>query len=208
MELESVTPLDLLPGARTGQQPPSHRDVRQALRMMLILALVAFPAAWFWREVVIGLLYFLGYVYLFLIFPVTAFAILGAIVFAVGWYLPLWPGLMRRAAWQRASSVLAAAVVLHTVWFLFGWVTFHPLCSIKLGMGTTDTGNRALIGKLDPAYADRFQRALAGAWGDAAAQSVLRARWSVDARGNAYLQRHAAKLVGRGCGASRGSECH
>jgi hypothetical protein len=113
---------------------------------MFFFALAALLAAWFWREAAIGLLFFLGYVYLFLSLPVTAFAIIGALFFAAGWYLPLWPSLMRRPAWLRASLVFGVAVILHTGWFLFGWVSFHPLCSIKMGVGTTHTGNRALIG--------------------------------------------------------------
>jgi hypothetical protein len=100
--------------------------------------------------------------------PVTAFAIIGALFFAAGWYLPLWPSLMRRPAWLRASLVFGVAVILHTGWFLFGWVPFHPRCSYDVGVSLFATGRVVLIGDFDPVYADRFEEALAVAWGRAA----------------------------------------
>jgi hypothetical protein len=138
------------------------------VRRVLIIAAVATPfLAVFWFEVLKGVLLYLVYVWAFLNFPVTVFAALASIVFAIGWYLPLWPG----KAWRRASVFLGVVIVLHTGWFLFGWVTFHPLCSIEVGIGGS-TGNRAMMGDLDPYHADLFKRGLAVSWGEAAVQQA------------------------------------
>lgn len=165
-----MIPLDLLPGMSASHHPPDQREVRYGLRILALIALAALPAVYFWHDIFVAAAAFVVYVYLFLNFPVTAFPALAAIAFAVGWYIPLWPRKARLKAWQRASLFLAIVVVLHTGWFLFGWVTFHPLCLIKVGIGGS-TGERALVGELHPAYADRFERALAGMWGQ---DAVLR----------------------------------
>lgn len=151
--------LDLIPGCNGGRRPPDPRRVRRIRLILIVMAVVTLLAAYFWLEVLKGVVLFLLYVWVFLNFPVTAFACVGAIVFAIGWYLPLWPSMSRRKAWQRASTVLAVVVVLHTGWFLFGWVTFHPLCRHKAGVGGTNN-QHTLIGKLEPNHADSFEREL------------------------------------------------
>ena len=154
-----MIPFDILPGSSSSREPPDPRRARRIRRVLIVAAIAALPLAYFWLEVLKGIVLFLLYVWVFLNFPVTAFACVGAIVFAIGWYLPLWPSMARRKAWQRASVVLAIVIILHTGWFLFGWVAFHPLCRHKAGVGGTNS-QHTLIGKLNPVYADRFEREL------------------------------------------------
>ena len=158
-----MIPTHWLSGRSRGRRQSDPIRARMIRRLLIISAIATLPVGFFWHDIFVGILSFLIYVYLFLQFPVTAFAALAAIVFAIGWYLPIWPG----RAWQRASAILVVVIVLHAGWFLYGWVTFHPLCSITAGIGG-DTSQRALMGELDPEYADRFERALRGSWGASA----------------------------------------
>lgn len=162
-----MNPLDVLPGSGTGRRPPDPRCARRIRRLLIIAALATVPLAYFWMEVLQGVVLFLLYVWVFLSFPVTAFACVVAIIFAIGWYLPLWPSMARRKAWQRASIVLAMVIVLHTGWFLFGWVTFHPLCRHEAGVFGMNN-QHTLIGKLEPGYADHFERELIESLGSGA----------------------------------------
>lgn len=158
---------NLLPGISEGRWPPDPSHVR-LIRRLLIVAVVAAPLlVVFWHDVVKGLIFYLFYLWGYFNFPVTAFATVAAIIFAVGWYLPMPLGMARFRAWKRATIVLAVVFVLHTGWFLFGWVTFHPLCSIDVGIGGS-TGQRALMGELDPYRAGLLKRGLAVRWGEAA----------------------------------------
>jgi hypothetical protein len=104
----------------------------------------------------------------FLHTPLGAFGALAAIVFADGWYLRWPPAIGRCRPWRRGAMVLALVAILHTGWFLFGWVPFHPRCSYDVGVSLFATGRVVLIGDFDPVYADRFEEALAVAWGRAA----------------------------------------
>ena len=162
-----MIPINWLPCCNGGRRPPDPKRTRIIRRLLIVSAIAALPAAYFWHDIFVGVLIFLIYVWGFLNFPVTAFAALASIAFAVGWYLPLWPC----KAWRRASVFLAVVIVLHTGWFLFGWVTFYPLCRIEVGIGGS-TGHRAMVGDLDPYHADLFEHGLAARWGEAAVKRV------------------------------------
>ncbi len=157
--------LNLLPGISQGRWPPDPNHVR-LLRRLLIAAVLAVPLlALFGLDVVKGLILYLFYLWAYLNFPVTAFATVAAVVFAVGWYLPLPLGMARLKAWKRATIVLAVIVVLHTGWFLVGWTTFYPTCRHNAGVGGMNN-QHTLVGRLDPAYADHFERELIESLGE------------------------------------------
>ena len=105
---------------------PSPWGGRRRLLRILGLLIVAALVFAFWRDVLFGLLVYLVYTFMFLNYPVGAFASLGAIVFAIGWCLCPWPGRTRRRRWQPAVAVLAVVAILHAGWFVYGWVTFYP----------------------------------------------------------------------------------
>ncbi len=143
-----------------GDRRPPDPNLARLFRRLLIVAIVAVPLlALFWHDVVKGLILYLFYLWAYLNFPVTAIATVAAIVFAVGWYLPLPFGLARLAAWKRATIVTAVVVVLHSTWFLVGWTTFYPTCRHKAGVGGMND-QHTLVGQLEPAYADQFERKL------------------------------------------------
>jgi hypothetical protein len=154
-----MIPFDILPGSSSGRRSPDPRRARRIRRILIVAAIAALPLAYFWLDALKGVVLYLFYAWAYLNFPVTAFACVGAIVFAIGWYLPLWPSMARRKACQRASIVLAIVIVLHTGWFLFGWVAFHPQCRHKAGVFGMNN-QHTLLGKLKPGYADLFEREL------------------------------------------------
>jgi hypothetical protein len=114
---------------------------------------------------VLAVLYFIA----FLSGPVGTFGSIAAILFAIGWYVR-WPaGVARCKPWMRGASLLAFVVVLHGIWFQFGWVPFRPLCLARSG-SIMSTGDRALIGPLTPEAAAWFVRTNEGWWGDGVAR--------------------------------------
>lgn len=109
------------------------------------------------------------YYIIFLSGPFGTFGSLAAIVFAIGWYVR-WPALVaRRKPWLRGTVLLVLVVVLHGIWFHFGWVPFRPLCLGHDG-SIMSTAERALIGPLTPEAAAWFVKMNEGGWGDGTAR--------------------------------------
>ena len=156
---------NLLPGISADRWTPDPRHTRLFRRWLIVAVLAAPLLVIFWLDVVKGLILYLFYLWAYLNFPVTAFATLAAIVFAVGWYLPLPLSMTRLKAWKRASLVLAVVVTLHGIWFLVGWTTFHPTCRHNAGVGGMNN-QHTLVGRLEPTYADHFERKLIESFGD------------------------------------------
>jgi len=118
-----------------------------------------------WPRGLYPLFLYLSFVLGFLHDPLGAFGVLAAVVYAAGWYLR-WPAPVARCRpWIRGTTAAVLAFVLHGLWFLFGWVTFHPTCSYDVGVSPFSTGQVTVIGELDATYADRFEEALMDAWG-------------------------------------------
>ena len=170
-----MIPLDIMPGVYTGRQPPDPRDVHRVLRILVGLAIVAFLLVVFFDYAYQGYYWFLVYFLLFTGHPIGAFGSIAAVIFGLGWYWR-WPPILKshHPAW-RASALLATVFVLHAGWFLFGWVTFRPLCvndtAVRMAafydidVALYDVPTRALIGPLKPAIADKFEYTLTRKWG-------------------------------------------
>ena len=152
-------PNDRLPQRRV------FRCHRKALLWAVSILVLAVLAYFFWRTVLYVAFWYLIYIYMYLHTGAAVFVSLGAIVFAIGWCVPLWFGMTRRYAWRRASVLFALVLALHTGWFLFGWVAFYPPCKYDPGPGPA-TGMFTLVGDLDPAFADALERNLRDSLGE------------------------------------------
>jgi hypothetical protein len=136
--------------------------------MLFGFAVTATVLIFAWPRGLYPLLAYVWFVFRFLHDPLGAFGVLAAVVFAAGWSLR-WPAQIARCRpWIRGTTTVVLAFVLHGLWFLFSWVTFHPTCSYDVGVSLFTTGRVTLIGDLDTDYADRFEDVLADAWGRAA----------------------------------------
>ena len=170
-----MIPLDFIPSTTPHDGPHRPGNERRPVRILGALAIAALLLVGFWSYAYQGFYWFLVYFLFFIGHPAGAFGSIAAVIFAVGWFWR-WPSrlLIWHPAW-RASVCLACVAVVHTGWFLWGWVTFHPLCvsdtAVRMAAmydvseALFDSPGRTLLGPLRPDIADDFERSLSFRWG-------------------------------------------
>ena len=137
--------------------------------LLLIVASVVASAYWsnsFYPPALLIALFVIG---VFIELPHVAFGSVAAIIFVLGCYVR-WPPVMARLSpARRGFAVLAVVVVMHGVWFQFGWMSFQPLC-VSGGGPFTLFSTYSLDGPMKPEAASRFLDILQRQYSDDAVQ--------------------------------------